>query len=455
MVIMNKKKINASFLLLIIVPLIVICALAIYSVTKSGAFINISDDKTDGGEKTDIPDDSEKPIGKTEIDSKNKTEEPPLPQVPEKKYRKITFAAAGDILVHTNVYKYASQLAADSDAEYDFKPMFANIKEIISSADIAYVNQETPCAGKERGYSGYPTFNTPDEIADAVIDAGFDIVNIANNHMLDKGESGHSRNIDFWSEKPEITLLGGFKNEEDYNTVRVIEQEGVKIAFLSYTYGTNGMVLPASSELVVPYSDADEIDRQTKEARELADVVIVSMHWGYEDNFAPNEEQKNLARIMADNGVDVILGMHSHVLQPIEWLDRPDGGKTLCIYSLGNLISTMMYGRNMLGGIITFEINENDDGFVIENAELIPIMTYYQSGFSSPTIYLYKNFTADMEKNHGAHRYDSRMSQSYLDNIIKTTIDRSFIKDEYYDEIYGDAESKYEISNSDTENAAA
>ena len=444
----KKNNSNTPFFLIIMIPLLLVLVFAVFAAAKSSGFSKSHGNNPDAEDivknNNEISNDSEH----TEQNSKN---EETIPQSQQKEYRQITFAAAGDILVHTNVYKYASQLAQGTDAEYDFKPMFANIKEIISSADLAYVNQETPCAGKERGYSGYPTFNTPDEIADAVLDTGFDIVNIANNHMLDKGESGLARNIDFWSSK-DITLLGGFKNEEDYNTIRIVEQDGVKIAFLSYTYGTNYLVLPASSEYVIPYENADEIDRQTKEARELADVVIVSMHWGNEDNFTPSENQKNLAQLMANNGVDVILGMHPHVLQPIEWIDRPDGGKTLCVYSLGNLISTMMYGRNMLGGIVTFEINETDNGFLIENVELIPTMTYYQSGFSSPTIYLYKDFTPEMQANHGAHRYDSYMSQSYLDNIIKTTIDRQFIKDSFYDTIYGDTNTSV---NTDSTNSSA
>lgn len=350
----------------------------------------------------------------------------------------VTFAAAGDILIHTNVYKYAKELAAGTPNEYDFKPIFANIKDIISSVDIAYVNQETPSAGKERGHSGYPRFNTPDEIADAVVDCGFDIVNIANNHMLDMGASGLERNIDFWSSKP-VTLIGGFKNSDDYNNIRIIEKNGISIALLSYTYGTNGLILPSSSELVIPYEDYDEIDRQTKEARELADVVIVSMHWGHEDHFMPSENQKTLARMMADNGVDVILGMHPHVLQPIEWLERNDGGKTLVIYSLGNLISTMMYSRNMLGGICTFTIVKAQNGNItIEKPELIPTMTYYKSSFTSPTIYLYKNFDDTMLSLHGSKKYDSHISRKYLNGIITRGIDRQFITDPYYDTVYGD-----------------
>lgn len=431
---MNKsnRSSNLVFTLLIAIPLVIIAVIACVAMFKTGLFVKVSDNNT--VDKQEI----------TETEEQDEVLEPeiiPEPEpIPEKIYRNISFAAAGDIIVHTNVYKYASQLAEGSDAEYDFKPMFSNIKELISSADLAYVNQETPSAGKDRGYSGYPMFNTPDEIAEAVVDTGFDIVNIANNHMLDKGESGLRRNIDFWNAQG-ITLLGGFKNRDDYNTIRIVEKDGVKIAFLSYTYSTNGIALPKSSELVIPFENYEEISRQTKEARELADIVMVSMHWGHEDNFKPSDNQKKLAKMMAENGVDVILGMHPHVLQPIEWLDRPDGKKTLCVYSIGNLISTMMYSRNMLGGIITFDIAEDDNGFNIENVELVPTMLYYTDGYNKPTSYLFKEYTAEMQKNHGSRRNETQKSLDYLNNIIKTTIDAEFMGEEF-DYIYGIVEEE-------------
>ena len=429
----NNRKSSPFSAILILIPFLIIAILAVYAITKGGVALDISDTKkADEKDKTvsEVIDSEKSAFEEEEI-----IPEPIVIPEPVKEYRSISFAAAGDILVHTNVYNYASQLAQGTDAEYDFKPMFTNIKPIIESADLAFVNQETPSAGKDRGYSGYPTFNTPDEIADAVVDLGFDIVSVANNHMLDKGASGLERNIDFWNSKG-VLLIGGYKNKEDYNTIRVLEHDGVKIAFLAYTYGTNGITLPASSELYIPVENFDEIDRQTKEARAMADVVIVSMHWGYEDWFKASDNQKKLAKMMADNCVDVIIGHHSHTLQPIEWIDRPDGKRLLCTYSLGNLISTMMYSRNMLGAILTFDINETDDGFVIENPKMTPYMNYYKSGFSQPTLYLYKDFTDEMLQNHGCRKYDSSISRRYLDKIITDTIGKEFINDEYCITLY-------------------
>ena len=444
----NKRKRIPLSALLFCIPFIIIVALAIYAISKGGMALNLSEKENKSDETPVIvspeTDDEGQKAEENEgekIDTPVIPIEPIIPPEPVKEYKSISFAAAGDILVHTNVYKYASQLAAGTDAEYDFKPMFANIKPIIESADLAFVNQETPSAGKERGYSGYPTFNTPDEIADAVVDLGFDIVSVANNHMLDKGASGLERNIDFWNSK-DVLLIGGYKNREDYNTIRILEHDGVKIAFLAYTYSTNGINLPAGSELVIPIENYNEIDRQTKEARELADVVIVSMHWGHEDWFKASDNQKNLAKMMANNCVDVIIGHHSHTLQPIEWIDRPDGKRMLCTYSLGNLISTMMYSRNMLGAILTFDINETDDGFVIENPKMAPYMNYYKAGFAEPTLYLYKDFTDEMLANHGCRKYDSYISRNYLNKIITDAIGKEFINDEYCMTLYPEDEAE-------------
>lgn len=423
------------FAVLLTVLTVLLCAAILFGIVflvrKIGFTISLNDKE----QQTDTKD----PNGTEHNESPDKPQDILPDPIPEPVYRHATFAAAGDILVHTNVYKYAAQLAQGTDKEYDFKPIFANVKEIISSADASYVNQETICGGKELGYSGYPMFNTPDEIAEAVVDTGFDIVNIANNHMLDKGERGLSRAIDFWNEQP-VMLIGGFKDKEDYENIRIYEVNDIKIAFLAYTDWTNGLTLPSSSSFVVPYTDKEEIDRQTKAAREMADIVMVSMHWGVEDNFVPNEQQTELAALMAKNNVDVVLGMHPHVLQTIERIPRSDGKEMLCAYSLGNFISTMLYSRNMLGGILRFDINENENGFSIENVELIPTMVHYSAGFASPTIYLFKDYTQEMQLTHGSRKYDNPPKDiSYLNGILTKYIPKEFIKDPTLQSLYDEA----------------
>ena len=347
---------------------------------------------------------------------------------------KIHFLAVGDNIIHSSVFEDALLLAKGTDKEYDFVPMYSEIRQMVENADLAFINQEGPIAGKDEKFTGYPQFNAPDEAGDALVEIGFDIVNLANNHMLDRGEEGYRKLTEFWRSKP-VTSIGAYLNQEEYNTIQVIEKNGISIALLSYTYGTNGLMLPASSEYVIPWNDKDEIDRQTKEARKLADIVIVSIHWGIEDNFEPNSTQKELCDVMVNNGVDVVLGHHPHVLQPIEWRDRPDGGRTLVAYSLGNLISTMMYSRNMVGGILTFDIEklEGERAFVT-NALFTPTVTYYNSIRRGLKIYKFSDYTAELQAKHGTNQYESGKSLSTMRKIVDTTIAEEFLPDEYLDQ---------------------
>lgn len=391
--------------------------------------VKASDDKTSGDKDVDsTPEDETEPKKETPKKPSGEAEKPKATPVT----KTVSFAAVGDNLIHSSVYEDAKLLAAGTSETYNFKPMYDNVKSIIQKADLAFVNQEGPIAGAALKHSGYPLFNAPDEAGQALIDVGFDIINLANNHMLDKNEPGYLNSIKFWKDKP-VTTIGGYESEADYNKIRIVKKNDLKIAFLSYTYGTNGMVLPAKSPLYIPLLNKAEVDRQTKEARKLADVVIVSVHWGVEDEFTPNATQKEFADLMVKNGVDVILGQHPHVLQPIEWKDRPDGGKTLIAYSLGNFLSTMQYSRNMVGGILTFDIKKTDfENARIENAAFIPTVTQYNRSIRGLKIYKFSEYTAELEKAHGAHKYDPSMTMPYMRGIIDKAIPQSFLIEPFY-----------------------
>ena len=349
--------------------------------------------------------------------------------------KSVSFVACGDNLVHGSVYTDAKTLAKGTGKEYNFLPMFENVTDIIEGADLAFINQETPFGGDVKPISGYPMFNTPDQMGYDIIELGFDVVGMANNHMLDSYSAGYKRTIEFW-EKTDALAIGGYKDKNDYENIRILEKNGIKIAFLAYTYGTNGLTLPKGSELVIPLYNDTDIDRQTKKARELADCVIVSIHWGTEDHFKPGEEQKRKAQIMVDNGVDVILGHHPHVLQDLKWIDRPDGGRTLCIYSLGNLLSGMMYSRNMVGGFLGFDIVKDlgGNGVTIENAYFIPTMCHYLHNTQAYAFKLYRfsDYTEKLQKEHGAHKFDKQMSMDYMRGIIDREIPKEFLVEDFY-----------------------
>ncbi|MGN7299496.1 CapA family protein [Ferdinandcohnia sp. SAFN-114] len=283
----------------------------------------------------------------------------------------ITLAAIGDILIHSTVYNDAK-----TDNGYDFKPMIANVKGLLENADITIANQETIVGGTEIGLSTYPSFNSPYEVADAFKDAGVDIVSIANNHTLDRGEKAIISATNYLN-KIGMEYTGGYQSPEDKSRIRVLNQNGIKIAFLSYTYGTNGIPVPKGKDHLVNLIDMDLIKQDIKAAKEIADVVSVSMHWGNEYQLLPNDHQKQLAQQLADEGVDLIIGHHPHVLQPMDWLTGKDGNQTFVIYSLGNFLSGQMWDYKDIGGVLKVEIikevKAKDESFIhIQNPQFTP-----------------------------------------------------------------------------------
>ncbi len=324
------------------------------------------------------------------------------PSAPVEELR-ISFLAAGDNVIHPCIYIDARNRATSETRAYNFRPMYDDIDEYVASFDLAFINQETLMGGDNMGFSGYPRFNSPQDLGRDLLDMGFDIVNIANNHMCDKSESGLAGTIEFWEseEMSAITLIGGYKNAEDYDNIRTLNYGGVTLALLSYTYGTNGMRLPESSEYVVPYINDSDIIRQTALAEEAGDITVVSVHWGEENQSKPTEEQRRVAKLLAENGADVIIGHHPHVLQPIEWIET-DSGKTLCIYSLGNLVSAMQYWQNMVGGFFTFDIVKMSDGEIFcENPEFVPTAFFYGPSYYNSHLYFLRDYPEDKAKNHG------------------------------------------------------
>ncbi len=351
--------------------------------------------------------------------------EPPEtePKPTEKRY---TFLAAGDNIIHSAIYEDALARATSDSPKYNFLPMYDGIKDFIAAADITFINQETVMAGEEYGISGYPNFNSPREAGDTLVELGFDIVNIANNHMLDKKEAGLAATIDYWKSQP-VLLIGGYESQEDYDDIRVYEYEGIKIAFLSYTYGTNGMYLNSGSKRIIPWIEDEDIIRQCKIAKERADLIFASIHWGVENSTTVSSEQKRIAQLFCDNGVDVIIGHHPHVVQEMEWLTSEESGKnTLCIYSLGNLINTMYNSYNMVGGMVTFEIVQSIDGNLsIENPIFNPTMCHYSMSRDSLQMYMLEDYTEELVEVHGSQLHGSFT----LDTLKRYVTDR--IADEF------------------------
>ncbi|MBE6708526.1 MAG: CapA family protein [Ruminococcaceae bacterium] len=366
----------------------------------------------------------------------------------EPKDVRISFAAAGDNLIHESVYNTAkanaTALAASGGPEMDyyFNTMYSeNLQKIIAGADIAFVNQEAPIV-PEYPADGYPNFNTPTEAGDALVEIGFDIVNLANNHMLDMDGKceGLRSTIEYWKTK-NILPIGAYESSEDYNTIRIMESKGKRIAVLSYTYGTNNNLNANSRDLVVPYINDSTIIEQVSRASENADAVIVSMHWGTENAFEPSSEQKRLATLLSKYGADVVIGHHSHTLQPMEWVTNDAGDRTLVIYSLGNLISSQVEAYKLVGGLATFELVFSTDGkLTVENVMLNPTVTHYSSdgskrdGFGLPVRYdvsvgLLEDYNSDKCEAHGSQHPDlgGAFTLDTLKGYVTGAIDAQFL----------------------------
>ena len=241
---------------------------------------------------------------------------------------KVSLVMVGDGLIHSSVYNDAYQ-----NGKYDFTKQLTFIKPIVSEYDLAFYNQETILGGTEIGLSDYPTFNSPWEFGDAMLDAGFNIVNLASNHTMDRGEKAILKSCEYWKDKDVLTA-GSYCSKEDSEKIVIKEKNGIKYTMLSYTYGTNGISIPEGKDYLVNlYSDA-KAKADIEKVRDKVDLLLISMHWGVEYQSEPNAEQKRQAEYLSSLGADIIIGTHPHVIQPVTYI-----GKTLVVYSLGNFIS--------------------------------------------------------------------------------------------------------------------
>ena len=369
----RKKRINYLKLSIFIIILLVIISGGIYGFT----------------------------IGKNYLKEHNNK---PINNEQEEKIEPVTYTAdmimVGDALIHSSVYKDANRLSNYSG--YDFKPQIELIKEKTQNYDIAYYNQETILGGTSLGLSDYPTFNSPQEVGDAMIDAGFNLVSLATNHTVDRGKSAVLSSREYWNKQNNVQAVGSYSSEEEKKELetKVLEVNNITYAMLNYTYGTNG--IPVSENYLVNVWPTDlninNVSSDTKyqayketvkediqNIRDKVDVLIVAMHWGVEYTHTPTAYEEDMANFLAEQGVDIVIGTHPHVIQPVEWIDD-----TIVFYSLGNFISAQYQNQGtcsnykcMVGLMssltITKTVSEEDTTITIDNIENDLIYTYYKN----------------------------------------------------------------------------
>lgn len=313
----------------------------------------------------------------------------------EKKEYKLSMIMGGDALYHTGAFQDGKQ----ADGTYNYDSQLTSIKPIVEKYDLAYYNQETILGGKELGLSSYPTFNSPQEVGDAFIKAGFNLVSLANNHTLDRGEKAVLRSSEYWRGKTNVMTAGSYDSLEDKNRSHVGEKNNIKYAFFAYTTTTNGLKAPAGKEYYVNVYSDEKVKNDVESVKGKVDVILISMHWGEEYTHVPTAEQKRIAQYLSSLGVHIVIGSHPHVIQPIEHI-----GDTVVIYSLGNFISAQTGTNKRVGMLATLNITktvENGNSTVkVSDVTGDLVYTYYTTNFKNFKIIPFYELTDKLLPNH-------------------------------------------------------
>lgn len=340
----------------------------------------------------------------------------------------ITILGAGDNLIHDVIYQQAQ--ARTNGKGYDFAPVYTHIADYIKNADISVINQETPIAGKIAPLSGYPLFNSPPQLGDELVNLGFDVINHANNHVLDKGEKGLAATLDYWATKPSVKVVGAYRNGADLQDIRIVEAKGIKTAHIGITEMTNGLYLPKNSNYRLIYADESErIEQLIKKAKAMSDVVVISVHWGNENTYTLTDKQKSLAQNMVDWGADIIFGNHPHVVQQLTVLTRKDGTKCPVIFALGNFVSAQQSGKNMVSGLLTVTMTKDFSSgkTTFQTMKFTPLVTQYGSHCKDITIYPLSQYTDKLASVHGVRKFTPDFSLKFIHNIINKNIPEQYL----------------------------
>ena len=421
----NKFKLLLIILIIFLIFLIsFICVRSHFKSHSTDAFsAELAENSSDNAENTLSNNGSENSENNSNVENNQNTENDENQDSSDEEEVKgpttFTLAALGDVMCHNTQYFDAYN---SSTGEYDFSYVFDDIITETKIPNITVANLETTFAGEDVGYSNYPTFNSPDSLATALRDIGVDVVSTAGNHSLDKGFSGLSRTIDVLNDNL-IYPYGTSQTAEAQNKILYQYVKGVKIAFLSYTYGTNGIAIPSDKTYCVNLIDKDFIKSQIDIAKNQgADLIVTSMHWGTEYSKTPSDEQKNLADFLFQNGVDIILGNHPHVLQPMEkrTVTLEDGTQKdgFVVYSLGNFTADQTDVDTKTSIVLNLTITKAEDGKIsIDDVSYTPIYMYKNSNASTHKFRLLnirsaiENYESGIDTSIGKSTYNTLKTQ--------------------------------------------
>ena len=352
------------------------------------------------------------------IDNKSKNTATNEEKVKKPREYEASLFMIGDALIHSSVYMDAKK----DDGTYDFKPMLEFIKPIAKKYDLRYYNQETILGGAELGYSNYPRFNSPQAVGDAFLDAGFNLVSLANNHTMDKGETGVINSVNYWKSKKNIAFTGQWTSQEERDEAKIYKINGISYAFFSYTTWTNGLETPTGKEYLNNVYSYEKASNDINKVKDFVDVIIVAMHWGIEYSFNVSQSQINIANELSSLGVNLIIGAHPHVVEPVEYIND---GKTLVIYSLGNFISDQV-GIEKLTGLMMevkikkrVEVDNTVNVSIVEPKAQLIYTKSSRSGKRNFKVYPYSKLNDDLLPNYNSYyeTYKSVVSSRYPDLV--------------------------------------
>ena len=325
----------------------------------------------------------------------------------EEENNTLHILAVGDNFYHDAIL----QAGKNESGEWDFRYLYENVKDTVSGADLSVVNQEVPLIADGENASGYPKFGTPLAGGDALADAGFDVVTIATNHSYDKGDTGITDALTFWrAQHPEMTVLGIHDSAQDQtgNRVQIVEKKNFKVAMMNYTCIINeGAQVPDDKSYSVDVYDEETVRTDVAAAKGASDFVIVFLHTGAENETEVDSQTSERIQFLADQGVDLVICTHPHVLRKVEEIERTDGGKMLVYYSLGNFVSAQKEVPQLLGGMADITLKKDKDSGDVTIAEysLVPLVMHYETDQTNCAVYLLEDYTEELAAKHGVHDY--------------------------------------------------
>ena len=353
--------------------------------------------------------------------AKEKAEQERLALEKEQEENTIELLAVGDNIAHQTI----REVGMTEDGPWNYDSVYQYVKEDVEAADLALVTQETIFVEDREDVSGYPSFGTPPEFGDALVNTGFDVIASATNHALDKGTDSIEYTLNWWEENhPDIPVLGLYDSEEASEEIPIISCKDLKLAMLDYTYSLNGLELPSGQEYMVDVFDEEQAREDIRQAKELADVVIVVMHVGNEYEQDVDQETQEWTDIFLEEGVDIVIGSHPHVVRTMETLTGEDGHKMLVYYSLGNFTSTQTDLPSLMGAMAKITVRKNIETGEIEipEHEFIPLLMYYNKEIPQAAIYKLEDYPQELIQEHFVYEENpEEFSLEYYQQLFEET----------------------------------